>query len=65
MSQYLLFGREIAIVPDKHLETILEMLFCHQLLFSFPIDVPSWYLSFLSVDADCYGPIQHLDFFQH
>ena len=37
--------------------------FWHQVLFSFLSAVPSRYLSFLSVDPDCYGPIQHLELF--
>ena len=51
-----------SIVTDKHLETVLEIFFWHQVLFLFLSAVPSRYLSFLSVDPDCYSPIQHLEF---
>ena len=49
------------IVTDIHLETVLEIFFWRQVLFSFLSAVPSRYLSFLSVDPDCYNPIQHLE----
>ena len=49
------------IVTDIHLETVLEFFFWRQVLFSFLSAVPSRYLSFLSVDPDCYNPIQHLE----
>ena len=48
-------------MTDIHLETVLEIFFWRQVLFSFLSAVPSRYLSFLSVDPDCYNPIQHLE----
>ena len=51
----------IYIVTDIHVETVLEILFWRQVLFSFLSAVPSRYLSFLFVDPDCYNPIQHLE----
>ena len=53
----------VSIAPDKHVETIWEIFFCQQLLFSFLRDGPSRYLSLLSVDPDCYGRIPHLETF--
>ena len=49
------------IVTDIHLETVLEIFFWRQVLFSFLSAVPSRYLSFISVDPDCYNSIQHLE----